>query len=179
MYMPSNDTVAKQLPDYLDQIWRFAYRLSQSKETAHDLTQKTCLRALEYQANFHGGNLRSWLFKIMHNLWRDEVRHTVRAGLKLVGNDVEAEIRSVDGPEQQMLLQEVQQMINQLPEAQRTVLLLTAVEGFSYKETAELLEVPVGTVMSRLARAREKIGQLVQEGETATVSIQSQVERQL
>jgi len=175
--MPSNDTVAKQLPDYLDQIWRFAYRLSQSKEAAQELTQKTCLRALEYQASYHGGNLRSWLFKIMHNLWRDEVRHTVRAGLKLVSNDVETDIKSFDGPEQQLLLQEVQQMINQLPEAHRTVLLLTAVEGFSYKETAELLEVPVGTVMSRLARAREKIGRLVHQGETRTVMAQSRGER--
>jgi len=171
--MQKNDTVAKQLPDFLDQIWRFAYRLSQSQEAAQELTQKTCLRALEYQANFHGGNLRSWLFKIMHNLWRDEVRRTVRAGLKLVSNDIEADLSSTDGPEQQMLLQEVQQMVNQLPEAQRTVLLLTAVEGFSYKETAELLDVPVGTVMSRLARAREKIGRSVLQGETRTVLSQS------
>ena len=177
--MQAKDSVAKQLPDYLDQIWRFAYSLSHSQEAAQELTQKTCLRALEYQANYHGGNLRSWLFKIMHNLWRDEVRHTVRAGLKLVSKDVESDIMSFDGPEQQMLLQEVQQMFNQLPEAQRTVLLLTAVEGFSYRETAELLEVPLGTVMSRLARARVKIGRSVQQGETENVSMQSQEKKLL
>lgn len=68
-------------------------------------------------------------------------------------------------------------MINQLPEAHRTVLLLIAVEGFSYKEAAELLDVPMGTIMSRLARAREKIGRLVQQGETKTGLPQSQRER--
>jgi len=70
-----------------------------------------------------------------------------------------------------MLLQEVQGMINQLPEAQRTVLLLNAVEGFTYQETAEILKVPVGTIMSRLARAREKIGQSVLNSETNSVSL--------
>ena len=169
--MGVNDSVAKQLPDYLEMLWRFAYRLTQSSETAKELTQKTCLRALEYHASFSGGSLKSWLFKIMHNLWRDEVRYNVRAGLKLVSNiDTLAaeQIASTDSPEKQMLLHEVQRMINRLPEAQRTVLLLTAVEGFTYQETAEILKVPVGTIMSRLARAREKIGQFVLHNETVT-----------
>lgn len=168
--MNASDSVAQRLPEYLGSLWRFAYRLSQSQDAARELTQSTCLRALEYQSTYVDGNLRSWLFKIMHNLWRDEVRHNVRAGLKLVSSDIrdqESEPRSTDNPEQQLLLREVQQMINLLPEAQRTVLLLTAVEGFSYRETAELLEVPLGTVMSRLARAREKIGQSVKQDNVA------------
>ena len=170
--MPLNNTVGKQLPEYLEALWRFAFRLTQSSDTAQELTQKTCLRALEYQSTFHEGNLKSWLFKIMHNLWRDEVRHNVRAGLKLVGEATPIEqIASSDNPERQMLLQEVQGMINQLPEAQRTVLLLNAVEGFTYQETAEILKVPVGTIMSRLARAREKIGQSVLNSETNSVSL--------
>ena len=174
-----NDSVAKQLPEYLEQLWRFAYRLSQSQEAAQELTQGTCLRALEYQTTYSGGNLKSWLFKIMHNLWRDEIRHNMRAGLKLVSSEtLDVEPHAADNPErqleQQLLLSEVQHMINQLPEAQRTVLLLTAVEGFSYRETAELLEVPLGTVMSRLARAREKMGQSVQQENTASVLVQGQ-----
>ena len=162
--MSASDSVAQRLPEHLEPLWRFAFRLSQSQDAARELTQNTCLRALEYQSTYVGGNLKSWLFKIMHNLWRDEVRHNVRAGLKLVSNETQhVEPRSAENPEQQLLLREVQQMINLLPEAQRTVLLLTAVEGFSYRETAELLEVPLGTVMSRLARAREKLGQSVQQ----------------
>lgn len=166
--MTAKDSVAKQLPDFLEMLWRFAYRLTQSSETAQELTQKTCLRALEYQASFHGGSLKSWLFKIMHNLWRDEIRYNVRAGLKLVTETDTSTVdhfASTESPERQMLLEEVQQMINQLPEAQRTVLLLTAVEGFTYKEAAEILKVPLGTIMSRLARAREKIGQSVLHNE--------------
>lgn len=167
--MTTSDSVAQRLPEYLELLWRFAYRLSQSREIAQELTQGTCLRALEYQSTYVGGNLKSWLFKIMHNLWRDEIRHNVRAGLKLVSSEIQdSEPRSTDNPEQQLLLREVQQMINLLPEAQRTVLLLTAVEGFSYRETAELLDVPLGTVMSRLSRAREKIGQSVQQENTAS-----------
>lgn len=169
--MNVNDSVAKRLPDFLEALWRFAYRLSQSSETAKELTQKTCLRALEYQASFRGGSLKSWLFKIMHNLWRDEVRHNVRAGLKLVTETDTLKVdhfAGTDTPERQMLLEEVQRMINRLPEAQRTVLLLTAVEGFTYQETAEILKVPVGTVMSRLARAREKMGQSVLGNESAS-----------
>ena len=170
--MQLNNTVGKQLPDYLEALWRFAFRLTQSSDTAQELTQKTCLRALEFQTTFQEGNLKSWLFKIMHNLWRDEVRHNVRAGLKLVGEETPIEqIASSDNPEKQVLLEEVQGMINQLPEAQRTVLLLNAVEGFTYQETAEILKVPVGTVMSRLARAREKIGQSVLNSETNSVSL--------
>ena len=163
--MSTKDSVAGQLADHLEPLWRFAYRLSQSQEAAKELTQGTCLRALECQSLYRGGSLKSWLFKIMHNLWRDEVRHNVRAGLKLVSSDATDDVLSADGPEQQMLLLDVQQMVNQLPEAQRTVLLLTAIEGFSYRETAALLEVPLGTVMSRLARAREKMGQSVQANE--------------
>jgi len=166
-----NNAVGKRLPDYLEALWRFAFRLTQSSEPARELTQKTCLRALEYQASFKEGNLKSWLFKIMHNLWRDDVRHNVRAGLKLVGEATPIEqIASSDNPERQMLLQEVQGLINKLPEAQRMVLLLNAVEGFTYQETAEILKVPVGTVMSRLARARKKIGQSVLNSETNSVS---------
>jgi RNA polymerase sigma-70 factor (ECF subfamily) len=170
--MQLNNPVGKQLPDYLEALWRFAFRLTQSQDTAQELTQKTCLRALEFQATFNGGNLKSWLFKIMHNLWRDEVRHNVRAGLKLVGEATPVEqVANSDTPEKQLLLIEVQGMINQLPEAQRTVLLLNAVEGFTYQETADILKVPVGTVMSRLARAREKIGQSVLSSETNSVSL--------
>ncbi len=167
--MSASDSVAQRLPEHLESLWRFAYRLSQSQDAARELTQSTCLRALEYQSTYVGGNLKSWLFKIMHNLWRDEIRHNVRAGLKLVSSESQdIEPCSTENPEQQLLLREVQEMINLLPEAQRTVLLLTAVEGFSYRETAELLEVPLGTVMSRLARAREKLGQSVQQGNVAS-----------
>ena len=160
--MKVNNNVSKRLPDYLEQLWRFSYHLSQNHDVSQELTQKTCLRALEYQSSFSGGNLKSWLFKIMHNLWRDEVKYNHRIGLKLVSSEIKQEEPSANGqPEQQILLQEVLELINQLPEAQRTAMLLTAVEGFTYREAAELLNIPLGTVMSRLARAREKIGQSV------------------
>ncbi|MGB1010152.1 MAG: RNA polymerase sigma factor [Thiolinea sp.] len=173
--MKTNDSVSQQLPEYLDALWRFAWRLSQNHDAAQELTQGTCLRALEYESAYRGGNLKSWLFKIMHNLWRDEVRHHIRAGLKVVSpGEADMIADRIENPEHQVLLREVQQMINRLPEAQRTVLLLTAVEGLSYRETAELLDVPLGTVMSRLARAREKMGQSVQQQNEPSVSVQSQ-----
>jgi RNA polymerase sigma-70 factor (ECF subfamily) len=160
--MSVNKNVSQRLPDYLEHLWRFSYHLSKSHYISQELTQKTCLRALEYQASYTGGNLKSWLFKIMHNLWRDELRYNHRLGLKLVSSETkEEECSTNEQPEQHVLLQEVLDLINQLPEAQRTTMLLTAVEGFTYRETAELLGIPLGTVMSRIARAREKIGKSV------------------
>jgi len=166
--------VSQLLPEYLEHLWRFAYHLTQNSDTAQDLTQKTCLRALEYQASCREESMKSWLFKIMHNIWRDEIRYNTKAGLKLVETEAEdLQTKTSESPEQQLLLQEVRQLINQLPEVLRTTMLLTAVEGFSYRETAEMLDIPLGTVMSRLARAREKIGQSVQLDKKLSPSQQS------
>jgi RNA polymerase sigma-70 factor, ECF subfamily len=139
---------------------RFAYGLTGSRAEADDLVQAACERALKNEASFRPGTrMDSWMYRIVQNLWLDDRRrHTVR------GTAVDPETAGLsDGgrgsrlPEDRLLLAEVRAAMGRLPEAQRAVLALVAVEGLTYRETAEVLEVPIGTVMSRLARARDAL----------------------
>jgi RNA polymerase sigma-70 factor (ECF subfamily) len=143
---------------------RFAYSLTNSQPDADDLVQAACERALRNQESFRvGTRMDSWLYRIIQNLWLDDRRRgTVRgvavdpeeAGLSDAG-------RSARLPEDRLMLGQVRAAMETLPEAQRTVLSLVAIEGLSYREAAEVLDVPVGTIMSRLSRARENLLPLV------------------
>ena len=148
-----------QLQEELPHLWRFAYRLTCSQDFAEDLVQRAVLRAIEKQHQYQvGTKLRSWLFTIVHSIWKNELRSTlIRKNYAFSAAQESRESYSCTGESSQML-QEVTQQVDQLPEAQRTVLLLVCVEGYSYQETADILDIPVGTVMSRLSRARMTIG---------------------
>jgi RNA polymerase sigma-70 factor, ECF subfamily len=104
----------------------------------------------------------SWLFAIMHSIWINELRSRHRRdALYVAGGDEIEEIEAPPGmadPEQWVYLGQVFSVVQGLPEMHRTVLILVAVEGLSYQEAAEVLGVPIGTVMSRLARARMQVG---------------------
>lgn len=166
--------MSQRLPDELNALWRFAYRLTKNQDEAQDLVQQTCLRALEQQSLYQEtGALRSWLFRLLHNLWINRVRssdykHQQQIRESQTDNDIVdlEHYRNSGGktfePESVLFLDEVRNLVQTLPPNQRMVIELICVEGFSYKETAEILDVRIGTVMSRLARARLKMGQLVQ-----------------
>ncbi|MBV6662007.1 RNA polymerase sigma factor [Pseudomonas yamanorum] len=145
----------------LPRLWRYGLVLSRQKHVADDLVQATCVRALERAGQFMvGTRLDRWLLTIMHSIWLNELRsQRVRQGQGFV--DAEQEL-SFDGEtlaQDQVLAAQVIRRVNALPEAQRETVFLAYVEGLSYKEIAEVLHIPVGTVMSRLAAARLKLAE--------------------
>lgn len=162
-------TFSQQLEQELPHLWRFAWRLSYMQDIAEDLVQRTALRALEKRHQFQeGSNLRSWTFRIMHSIWKNELRS--RAIRQEVSFSPVHEEVAPDGTINQQLLREVLVSVNALPEAQRLVMLLICVEGYSYNETADILDIPLGTVMSRLARARLTVGQRFSSQQTSVVT---------
>ena len=150
----------------LPALWRFALQLTRDKHDAEDLVQRTCVRAMEQSGQYNdSGKLKSWLFRIAHNIWKNELRSRAvrQKGDMLAVNPEgleESELgRDTTTPESRLEFQEVVGAVEALPEGQRLVTQLVCVSGFSYSETAEILDIAVGTVMSRLARARVAIGE--------------------
>ena len=157
----------------LPKMRRFAYGLSGSLETAEDLVQEACMRLL-HQKEEKNSYIDRWLFRTIRNLHVDQIRK--RAVTEKYHHHLAADIgdSGLDGNAQMETLQaldHVRSAINRLPEEQRTILLLIGVEGFSYRETAEMLEVPIGTVTSRLARARKRLLDVVSHNQTPGDSI--------
>ena len=142
---------------------RFAYALLRGdRERADDLVQDTLERAL---ASWHlrrtEGNVRSWLYTILHNRFLSEQHRAKRRGLHDSLND-QIDVPGIDGGQDSALEhRDLIRGFSLLPEEQRSVLLLIAVEDLSYEEAARVLGVPIGTVMSRLSRARERLRQLM------------------
>ena len=147
----SDHDLVHQIPH----LRRFAISLLRNRDRADDLVQDCLARALAKKGSFRAGsNLRSWLFAILHNLFIDGHRRnggrTVSAAADLAIEHARVEPRQDD----RMLLKELFVAIAALPDAQRFVLLMVAVEGLDYQEAATAIGVPVGTVRSRLSRAR-------------------------
>lgn len=157
----ASGTLAAHLPTCLPRLWRFALRLTRKTDDAEDLVQRTCVRALERQHQWQpNGTPLPWLFAIMHSIWCNEVQsRQLRQASSLDEDEVLliADDRQND-PQTHALYRQVVGAVLDLPEAQRIVMLMVAVEGLSYREAADILDVPIGTVMSRLARARLIIG---------------------
>jgi len=158
------DDLARALPQLLPRLWRFALRLAGDRHEAEDLVQRACVRALERQHQLKPGtSTLSWLFSIVHSVWLNEVRaRKIRSRGSIQWSTELAETvadPAASDPETFVLQQQIVSEVERLPDAQRAVMLLVAVEGMSYREAARVLEVPIGTVMSRLARARLTIGE--------------------
>lgn len=150
------------LTSNLARLWRYGLVLSGARDVADDLVQATCVRALERADQFQAGTrLDRWLFSILRSIWINELRsRRVRAG----GGFVDAaETLVVDGGreiETNIFVSQVLKEVGGLPEAQREAVLLVYVEGLTYREAAEILAAPIGTVMSRLAAARLTLAKL-------------------
>ncbi|MBV6749345.1 RNA polymerase sigma factor [Pseudomonas chlororaphis] len=147
--------------EHLPRLWRYALVLSRQRHVAEDLVQATCVRALERGDQFVSGTrMDRWLLSILHSIWLNEVRsQRIRRGQGLVDAD---EALSFDGEQvvqTHVLASQVIRRVDALPDAQRETVFLAYVEGLSYKEVAQVLEVPIGTVMSRLAAARVKLAE--------------------
>lgn len=145
-----------QLIAVLPRLRRFARGLSGSVADADDLVQAACERALARQHQFQEGTrFDSWMFRIVQTIWIDQVRSR---DVRKEGGDITEDQLGSDEPvrrvEARLALAEVRRAVEHLPSDQRMALLLVTVEGLSYKEAAEVVQVPVGTIMSRLSRAR-------------------------
>ena len=151
--------VEQGLETMLVRLWRFAMTQCGDRALADDLVQSTCRRALERADQFEpGSRLDSWLYAILMSIWRNTTRSmSVRRGAGLVEiADAHLEAPDADG-ESRVHLAQVLKAISELPEGQRLVMLLVCVEGMSYSEAAQTLQIPIGTVMSRLSTARKAI----------------------
>jgi len=146
---------------------RFAYALCGNREEGDDLAQTACVKALSRLDQFEPGTrLDSWMFRIIQNTFLDTARTRQRWGQS---SDPEAlerasdDRRGADQVEDRVLLARVRREIAALPDDQRAVIALVAIEGYSYKEAAAVLNTPVGTIMSRLARARARLLPMMRE----------------
>jgi RNA polymerase sigma-70 factor (ECF subfamily) len=151
------------LPDMLPQLWAFALRICGDRHDAEDLVQRACVRAFERAHQLQPDTAPlSWMFSIVHSTWMNELRaRNIRTRSRVEWDDdfldtvADPHART---PEQNVMNSQIVSAVQRLPEIQRVVMLLVAVEGLSYLEAAEALGLPIGTVMSRLARARKAIG---------------------
>ena len=156
---PADEAFRREALRCLDGLFGFALSLARDRSLAEDLVQETYLRALSARRKAGPDqNLRGWLFTILHNVWRNEVRR--RRPVALEGTpDLAARVPDPsEGPDASLERREtggrLRSAIEELPERFREVVMLRCVEGFSYRDVADILGCPAGTVMSRLARAR-------------------------
>jgi len=145
-----------QLIAVLPRLRRFARGLTGTATEADDLVQAACERALAREHQFQEGTrFDSWMFRIVQTIWIDQIR---ARDVRREDGDIAEERLGTDEPERRiearLALDEVRRAIDRLPADQRATLMLVTVDGLSYKEAAEVAGVPVGTIMSRLARAR-------------------------
>ncbi len=170
MQQRRDENVERQIVALLPRLRRFAMSLTGNLTDADDLVQDTVERALKNIARWETGTrLDSWMYRIAQNHFIDGVRQRRRRKM-VPDSEAENELTS-DGArtaEARLMLAEAVKAMQALPDEQRVVASLVLVEGFGYQETADILNVPIGTVTSRLARAREALAvRLKPNGETA------------
>jgi RNA polymerase sigma-70 factor, ECF subfamily len=134
---------------------RYARALVRDTTSADDLVQECLARALDKLALWREGtNLRAWLFTILHNQYISQIRRSVRSGATVELDETWPPPRLPSTQDKRLELRDLDRALNQLPEEQRTVILLVGLEDMSYVEVSKVLRVPVGTVRSRLSRGR-------------------------
>lgn len=151
---------AEEALPHLNDLYRAAVRLLMNRDEAEDLVQEVYLQAWKsYERYEQGTNCKAWLFKIMfHKLDHHRRKQFARGKYIVRGDDEMMETVAFEQPVNQRLQdEEILAALNKLPLNYRTVILLTDVEEFSYKETSAVLNIPIGTVMSRLSRARKQM----------------------
>jgi RNA polymerase sigma-70 factor (ECF subfamily) len=163
--MLSEAAIREQIP----RLRRYARALAGNRDAADDLVQDTLERALTRSALFRpGSDARPWLFTIMHNLFVNQMRSA--AARKTVASDGEADLPVPDTSADALTLRDVERALRLLPDEQREVLLLVGLEEFTYAETSRIVGVPLGTIMSRLSRGRERLRNLL-AGETPAMPL--------
>ena len=147
------------LQEIWPRLWRFAFALCRNRDFADDLAQMACQRALENAGKFKAGShFDRWVFTICRNLWYNEARaRKVRFGNGAVSFESTELPTTAPDSETHIFANQVLSKVLALSDVQRETLLLVYIEGYSYKEAAAMLDIPIGTVMSRLAAARRQM----------------------
>jgi RNA polymerase sigma-70 factor (ECF subfamily) len=161
------ETVRQQIVALLPRLRRFACGLAGSLDRGDDLVQAACLKALSRLDQYQPGTrLDSWMFRIVQTTWIDQARGGIRRREVAMNADDLGPLHAGDAAREahaRLDLADVRRLVGALPPDQREVLMLVSVEELSYREAAEVLNIPIGTVMSRLARARIALGRAVSE----------------
>lgn len=158
------EKIRAQLIELLPRLRRFARTLTRHHADADDLVQIAIERALtRYRQWDPQSRLDSWIFSIIRNAWIDEVRQRQRRGQHLDLDEIGDSVG--DAADTRIEMMSVQQALATLPEEQRTAVSLVLVEGLSYKEAAQVMDIPIGTLTSRLARGREALQKLLRTDE--------------
>ena len=150
----------------LPRLRRFAIGLAGHPADGDDLCQVTIERALTRREQFaEGTRLDSWMYRIMRNAWIDESRARARRSETFVDEEEGASVGGEGAQEAVVALSDIDRAMQRLPEEQREAVLLVMVEGYSYKEAAEIVGCPVGTLNSRLVRGRDALMNLMEDEE--------------
>lgn len=164
----SQPAVSLGLGPLLPRLWRFAIVLTRDHAAAEDLVQATCLRALERARQFDpASRLDHWTFAILASIWQNEVRRRTAFGRAASRALSEPDFLQGLSAEDAMTARQAAAMVDKLPDAQREVVGLVYFEGFTYREAAETLGIPVGTVTSRLNTARLALQRLLRAQATS------------
>ncbi len=165
----------KEFFPHMDALYNFAFHLTYDEDDANDLVQETYMKAYRFANSYvEGTNAKAWLFKILKNAFINEYRKKSKQPNKVDYEDIvsyhDSEdvqlVGTLDMREeifQDMLGDEVTKAINTLPVDFRTVILLCDIEGFTYEEIAKIIDIPIGTVRSRLHRARQMLKELLED----------------
>jgi RNA polymerase sigma-70 factor (ECF subfamily) len=153
------------ISELLPRLRRFGSALTGSQDEGDDIVQAAIERALSKSSQWQAGTrLDSWMFKIMQNLWKDSVRKVKHDRKKQVLESASADV-AIDGrrvTETMLMLTRTREQFSNLSDEHRMVLALVVIDGHSYQEAASLLEIPIGTLMSRLYRAREALREMIE-----------------
>jgi RNA polymerase sigma-70 factor (ECF subfamily) len=165
------DEIQSRMIQLLPRLRRFALALTGDKDKADDLVQDTCERALAHLDQWKPGtSLDSWMYRIAQNIWVDHHRGRKVQGDQRQLDEIE-NLVGMDGrniTESRLTLAAVTDSISRLPPEQQVLVAMVCVEGISYKEAANILGIPIGTVMSRLSRARQSLYATLTDAPTAT-----------
>ena len=164
--------MARLIEPLIPALRRYARALTGNAAAADDLVQDCLERTISrWHQRRDDGDTRAWMFTILHNLAVNRMRQTVRRGRHVELEDVdESTMAEPAHQEDGMRETDIMAAVNRLPEDQRSVLLLISVEELSYADAARVLDVPIGTVMSRLARARDRLRRLMQDDTAAAIA---------
>lgn len=161
--MNASKQFKSDLVDLLPRLNRYARNLTRTESDADDLLQAACTRILDRWAQFKpGSDFDRWAFTVMSSINRNQWRSEgVRKGTGQV--DAGETLTAPDSPEGNKIREEVFSVLESLPENQRQVMTLVYIEGYTYQESADILDVPVGTIMSRIARGRARLSKTMTE----------------
>jgi RNA polymerase sigma factor (sigma-70 family) len=162
--------LAAEIEPHIPALRRYAWALLRNQDAADDLVQDCLERALgRWHLRRHDADRRAWLFAILRNLHLNNVREKNRRGPHVEFQEADGHLSADGDGERSLMGRDALSALDSLPEEQRSLLLLIAVEDFSYQEAATLFGVPTGTIMSRLNRARTNLRKAIEGGARVTL----------